>query len=77
MQIKKLTFKTIIELPTLDVASSGSADTLNLWLSPLALSPWCKVLYRASNETLASSASTGMSSAVGGGDGSPKLSTLL
>lgn len=62
---------------TLDVASSGSADTLNLWLSPLALSPWCRTLYRESSGTWASTASTGMSSAAGGGEGSSKLSKLL
>ena len=53
---------------TLDVASSGSAVTLNLWLSPLALSPWCNTLYKASRGTQASIASGGMSSGTGGGD---------
>jgi hypothetical protein len=52
---------------TLEVESSGSAVTENLWLSPLAVSPWCNTLYRASSGTTASTASDGISSGGGGG----------
>ena len=63
---------------TVDVASSGSADTLKRWLSPLAFSPWCRTWYRASSGTLALMAPSGMSVGTGGeGEWSSMMSGLL